>query len=239
MYIVPANRMLLLYWTGGYPLPDGEYFHTTDVDRLIAMARYWNKLVFHYSSDRVSFGGSPEWETAMHDLVSRLVAGGITCVNVDKVFLKLKGLGMQRTVHKWCNSTTAISVLGDHIRGRIVAIREGSNGWAAKQAAIHRGLVQRRPIQEAIRLLGMGDPHHVVEGIGLAQAIFTSQYRGELAEYAFDPLIQDASQLRAARLSPAQAAEHLGDGENQSQEVIPCAKGEEASISAHAEMCQT
>ena len=58
----------------------------------------------------------------MHDLVSRLTAGGITCVNVDRVFLKLKSLGMQKSLHKWCNHGTAISTLGDHLRGRIVAI---------------------------------------------------------------------------------------------------------------------
>ena len=90
----------------------------------------------------------------MHDLASRLTAGGITCINVDRVFLKLKALGMQRSLHKWNNHSTAISILGDHLRGRIMAIHEGMNGWAAMQAATHRNLVIRRSVREAVHLLG-------------------------------------------------------------------------------------
>ena len=124
--------------SGDPRVKDKRYWHLPDAKRLITMWRYWQKLVFHYSSDKMVFQGSPEWESAMHDLVSKLTAGGITCVNVGPVFLKLKSLGVQRSLHKWKNHATTISILGDHLRERIMAIHEGMNGWTSMQAAVQK-----------------------------------------------------------------------------------------------------
>ena len=63
-----------------------------------------------------------------------------------------------------------------------------------------------------------------------------SHYEGELSSYGMDPVLQDIAHLREAGLSPDEAADHMGDGDGLQGDPIPCAQGEDASISASAHM---
>ena len=124
--MVPVTIIALLYWTAGTKLRGGVWWYEEEARHLIEMGRYWQKLVFHYCLNAYIYNAEPGWTESMIDLVSRLTAGGITCVCVDQVFMHMKSLNLQKTLNKWCNSPAAVNILAEHLRSRIMAIHRGA-----------------------------------------------------------------------------------------------------------------
>ena len=120
---------------------------------------------------------------AMSDLVSTLTAGGITCVNIDDVFVILKRSGLQKMLNKWSSGPTAVNILAEHIRGCIVAIHEGTVGWARVQQAEQLDILHRRPVPSALAVLGEHNPQVVGNAVNRAREILGGHAPPETADF--------------------------------------------------------
>ena len=115
-----------------------------------------------------------------------------------------------------------------------MAIHNGCNGHAWARAAIHSQLVRRRPVGDALALLGRSNPMFLSAGMDMVRAILDENTDKESGKFGIDQVLQELSFAVADGWPREETQERMWALTDKVDDIVPCAPGEEAATGSIA-----